>query len=250
MTFNASQAQPVDGRIDAGRHGAAAVLTLARPERANAYTQAMLDSLEQEIARADADPSVRVIVVTGAGGRAFSAGADRGELAARDWRDVLALKSARVFERLRRSRSVTIAAINGAAIGGGLELAISCDLRIAVAGSTFRLPEPDFGLLPAAGGTALLPRLVGPLKTKELILGGASWDAAEALANGLLTDVVAPEELWSRVTVWIDRIARRDPDALRLAKQAIDAATPAAGAAGLALVAQSLLVSQPRNGND
>jgi enoyl-CoA hydratase/carnithine racemase len=250
VTFNASQDQPADGRIDVRRDGPAAVLTLARPERSNAYTQAMLEALDQEIARADADAAVRVIVVTGTGDRAFSGGADRAELAVRDWRAVLELKSARVFERLRRSRCVTIAAINGAAVGGGLELAISCDLRVAVTGSTFRLPEPEFGLLPAAGGTALLPLLVGPLKTKELILGGASWDAAEALAHGLLTEVVAPGDLWARVTVWIDRIVRRDPDALRLAKQAIDAAATGTGASGFALVAQSLLVSHSRNGND
>ncbi len=226
------------------------VLELARERHANAYTQSMLGLLEREIARADDDESVRVIVVTGAGSRAFSAGADRGELAARDWRSVPSLASARVFARLRRSRCVTIAAINGAAVGGGMELAISCDLRIAVTGATFRLPEPEFGLLPAAGGTALLPSLVGPLRTKELILGGAEWDAATALEAGLLTEVAAPAALWERIGSWVARIERRDPDAIRLAKQAIDASTGGGTPAGLERLAQSLLVKSARGKKD
>lgn len=240
MTLSSSPAPPVDGRILTRRDGASVILTLSRAARANAYTQAMLTGLAAAIDEADADATVRVIVIAGEGDRTFSAGADLGELAARDWRDVVSLNSEAVFARVRRSRAVTIAAVNGAAVGGGLELALSCDLRLAVKHATFRLPEPAFGLLPAAGGTALLPQLVGPLRAKELILGGAEWTADMALSAGLVTEVTTAADLWPRVADWVSRIASRDAHATALAKQAIDAATPA-GDGGYALLAQSLL---------
>lgn len=240
MTLSSSPAPPADGQILTRRDGASVVVTLSRAARANAYTQSMLDGLLAAIDAADADTSVRVIVITGEGDRAFSAGADLRELAERDWRDVVALKSESVFARVGRSRAVTIAAINGAAVGGGLELALSCDLRLATKHATFRLPEPAFGVLPAAGGTALLPQLVGPLRAKELILGGAEWTADTALSAGLVTEVIAAEDLWARVADWVSRIASRDAHATALAKQAIDAAT-SAGGGGYALLAQSLL---------
>jgi len=201
--------------------GATLFVTLQRPDRANAYTQAMLAELERAVERADADAGLRTLVVTGGGARVFCAGADRAELACRDWRSVLALRSAAVFERLRKCRKVTIAAINGAAVGGGLELAISCDLRLAEPHASFWLPEPEFGLLPAAAGTRLLPRLVGQLRTRDLILGGARWDAQTALAAGLLTEVTPAGALAARLTHWIAQVERRDADALLLAKQAI-----------------------------
>jgi enoyl-CoA hydratase/carnithine racemase len=237
---------PDGSGMTARRTGCAAWIELCRPERANAYTQDMLEALERHIEDAEADPAIRVIVITGAGDRVFSAGADRNELARRDWRSVLSLRSARAFERLRQSPCVTIAAINGAAVGGGVELAIACDLRLAVSTARFWLPEPELGLLPAAGGTRLLPQLVGELRAKELILGGAVWSAAEALLAGLLTEVVEPRDLASHVEVWVDRIARRDPDALRLAKHAIQRAASGHADAGFDLIAQSLLVRGQR----
>lgn len=230
------------GAVEATREGYALVLRLVRPECANAYTQPMLASLVEHVERADADPEVRVVVVTGAGSRVFCAGADRGELASRDWRSVLTLASARAFRRLRQSRCVTLAAINGDAVGGGLELALACDLRLAVEGARFWLPETELGLLPAAGATALLPRLVGPLRAREMILAGAAWDAAEAFRNGLLSEVVPAEALFDRVRAWVGRIAGRDADAVALAKQAMDLGSPGPGEPAFELVAQSLLV--------
>lgn len=232
--------------LQVSRDGSAMLLTLSRPERANAYTQEMLKSLEEQIELADADASLRVIVITGAGERAFCGGADRTEIATRDWHSVLNLTSARVFNRLRKSRCVTIAKINGSAVGGGLELALSCDLRLAATGAKFWLPEPELGLIPAAGGTELLPLIVGPARAKEMILGGAVWNATEALHFGLLTEVSPPEELGNRVNHWIDRIGMRNADALRFAKQAIDLAISGTVGTGQELIAQAALVQAQR----
>lgn len=228
------------------RNGPAVNLKLSRPLRANSYTQDMLKFLEEQIEAADRDEGVRVIVVTGEGDKVFCAGADRTEIATRDWRSVLSLTSARVFRRLRDSRCVTVAAINGSAVGGGLELALSCDLRFAVPSAKFWLPEPELGLIPAAGGTELLPQIVGPAKAKEMILGGAVWDAAEAVRIGMLTEVVPAEELWNRMQVWMDRICLRNADALRLAKQSIDLTANGNSGTGMELIAQSLLVQAQR----
>lgn len=233
-------------QVSAERRGCAVWIELRRPERANAYTQNMLDALSGHIDAADADRDVRAIVITGAGDRAFSAGADRDELKARHWRDVQNLKSAHTFERLRQSRCVSIAAINGAAVGGGLELAAACDLRVAVSSARFWLPEPEFGLLPAAGGIRLLPHIIGEAHTKALILGGAVWDANDAHRVGLLTEVVAPGELASRVQIWIDRISKRDANALRLAKAGIERAIGGHSDMALDLLAQSELVKNLR----
>lgn len=222
--------------------GAMALITLERPSHANAYTQAMLADLERGIEQADSDPDVRAIVLTGAGERAFCAGADRHEIATRDWRSVLSLRSAAVFDRIRNSRKVTIAAINGMAVGGGFELAISCDLRVAATHARFWLPEPQFGLIPAAAATRLLPRLVGAFRAKDIILGGAEWSAGDALDAGLLSEIAPPGALMQRVGQWITRIERRDADALFLAKQAIDMSSSGVDTTRFDLLAQALLV--------
>jgi enoyl-CoA hydratase len=206
----------------------------------------MLTFLGAQIDEADRDHDVQVIVITGEGDRVFCAGADRDEIATRNWRSVLTLASARTFRRLRQSRCVTIAAINGAAVGGGLELALSCDLRLAVSEAKFWLPEPELGLIPAAGGTELLPQIVGPTKAKELILGGAVWDAPEALKFGLLNEIVPRGELPDRLQVWITRIEKRDSDALRFAKQAIDQSVQGNGGTGIELIMQANLVRSQR----
>ena len=230
------------------RRGPALCLQLARPEKSNAYTQPMLRAIAHHLVTADGDPDVRAIVFTGAGDRSFCAGADRDELATRDWQSALTLLAADVFARIESCRCVTIAAINGAAVGGGLELALACDLRLTVPSAKFWLPEPELGLIPAAGGTVRLPRIVGLAKAKELILGGAVWDAAEAVRNGLVTEVVPANELHSRVDIWCERIARRDPLALQLAKQALVIGSRSADS-GFDRLAQALLIQRQRNGD-
>jgi enoyl-CoA hydratase len=232
---------PADGRIRIDRidhhdpDGLVCRLTIDRPAKANAYTQPMLEALETALAAAETD-GTRVIVITGDGDRAFSAGADRTELAQRDWRSVLTLASARVFERLRRHPCVTIAAVNGAAVGGGLELALACDLRVAASTSRFWLPEPEFGLLPAAGGLRWLQQAVGRARASALILGGARWSADDARQNGLVAEVAEPGALDAAVERWIARILARDATALTLAKRALDADSGA-----FDLTAQALL---------
>jgi enoyl-CoA hydratase len=160
---------------------------------------------------------------------------------------VLSLRSASVFERLRKSSKVTIAAINGAAVGGGFELALSCDLRIAAPHARFWLPEPEFGLLPAAAATKMLPKLVGALRAKDLILGGAVWNAEQALLAGLLSEVAPDGGLMDCVSNWVARVERRDADALLLAKQAIEMSSIGVDTMPFDLLAQALLVSRQAN---
>ena len=207
----------------------------------------MLAEIEHLLDVAQANTAVRAIVFTGEGNRAFSAGADRHEIANRDWRSVLSLKSAKVFDRIRTCRKVTIAAINGVAVGGGLELALSCDLRIAVAHARFWLPEPEFGLIPAAAATKLLPKTVGALRARDLVLGGAQWTAADALAAGLLSEVAPDNGLMECVHKWVERILRRDPDAVFLAKQALELSSTGADSTQFDLLAQALLVHLQAN---
>jgi enoyl-CoA hydratase len=222
--------------------GPMALITLERPAQSNAYTQGMLAQMERFLDDAEADAHVRAIVFTGEGSRAFCAGADRREIAHRDWRSVLALRSARLFERIRKSGKVTVAAINGVAVGGGLELALSCDLRLAVVSARFWLPEPEFGLIPAAAATKLLPRTVGALRARDLVLGGARWTSQEASAAGLLTDIAPDDSLMDCVELWVGRVVRRDADALFLAKQALELSGTGVDSTPFDLLAQALLV--------
>jgi enoyl-CoA hydratase/carnithine racemase len=233
-----------DGAILERHAGEAVWLTLSRPAKANAYTEPMLTALEAAIERAERSRDVRVIVVTGDGDGAFCAGADRAELANRDWRDVANLPAARVFARLQSSPLVSIAAINGAAVGGGFELALHCDLRIASDRASFWLPEPEFGLLPAAGGVRLLPRLVGALRANDVILGGARWSAEDAWRAGLISEVASHPALATTVEAWLRRIVARDASALTWAKRLM----APAGDHGLDRQAQSALVKEQRQG--
>lgn len=227
--------------------GSVAMITLTRPQQANAYNQGMLATIEHLLTQAEANSQIRAVVFTGQGGRAFCAGADRGEIASRDWRSVLTLRSAAVFERIRRSPKVTMAAINGVAVGGGFELALSCDIRIAVPLARFWLPEPEFGLLPAAAATQLLSKSVGALRAKDLVLGGAQWTASDAYAAGLLSEVAPDNALMECVGKWITRIERRDPDAILLGKQALELSSKGADSTPFDLLAQALLVNLQAN---
>lgn len=222
MTMTHVDTTPERAHVRVWRQGPAGYVQLHRPEKANAYTQPMLEALAASVGQMAEDPEIRVVVLCGAGERAFSAGADFTELSVRDWRAALNLKSAEVFSFISRSSCVTLAAVGGAAAAGGLELALACDLRIAAENARFWFPEPELGLIPAAGGTQRLAQIVGKSRAKELILGGLVWDAADALRVGLVSEVTTPEELLPRAQQWAERIAGRNSAALQLAKEAID----------------------------
>ena len=195
------------------------LLTLDRPERAHAYDRAHLDAIASGLEQLL--PAARAIVISATGTRAFCAGADLRELAAADPLSALDLHSQRVFTRLARSPVPTIAAIQGAAVAGGCELALACDFRVVGPRARFRLPETALGLLPAAGGSTRLARLIGTARAKEVILAGTDVDAQTALAWGLATRL--DDDPLQAALALAQTLAARDPVALRLAKQILDA---------------------------
>lgn len=214
------------------REGRIARLVLDRPDKLNALTLAMIDELDAHCAALEADEAVRVVVVQSTSPRAFCAGADVHEWSALGaegmWRRWIA-QGHRVFARLAALPMPTIAAVDGMAFGGGLELALSCDLRIASRAARFALPEVKIGIVPGWGGPARLAALIGPARTKQMALTGTPVDADTALQWGLANEVVAPAALQERVRALSDAIAAGPRLAVQVTKQLIDAA--AAGAA-------------------
>ncbi len=215
---------PNDPLVRVSISDGAGILELNRPHRANAYDTPTLRALHDGITELTRDEQVRVVVVGSTTPGKFCGGADLTELRRRGATDALKLYSLEVFDALAACPRPTIAAVDGPAFGGGLELALACDLRLASDRARFALPEPGLGILPAAGGTFRLPRVVGQPRARQMILFGQQLDAAEALAWGLVTEVVPPDELAQRIRWWVQAAASRDPLALRLAKEAMDAA--------------------------
>jgi enoyl-CoA hydratase len=213
------------GRITVSRRGAVALLTIDHVEKHNALRESMRAELSAAMQAADDDAAVRAIVLTGAGDRAFAAGGDIGELARRtleEQRRVMAGGS--VFGAVRRVRTPIVAAINGVCLGGGLELALSCDIRIAASHAKFGQPEVAIGLIPGGGATQLLPRVVGMGAALRLVLTGEAIGAEEALRIGLVSEVVAGDVLLERALAVADTIAARAPLAVAAAKEATRAA--------------------------
>ena len=226
--------------------GSVGHVELNRPERANAYNEAMLDALANALESFETSTEIRVIVFSSAAPGRFCSGADLEELGQREAADALDLKSLRVFDAIAACPKPTLAAIDGPAVAGGLELALACDLRIATDRSRFAMPETSLGLIPAAGGTFRLPRTVGEAVARQMILFGAELDAGKALACGLVTEVVTPGDLGGRVDQWAANAAKSDPLALRLAKQALAMATADRGARELTSAAQAALYERRR----
>lgn len=193
-------------------------LTLDRPARAHAYDAAMLDALVVAAGELAATHAVVVVASTGAG--AFCAGADLDAMRDTPWRDALELRSQHAFTALARLPAVTIAAIQGPAVAGGFELALACDLRVVGPRARLWLPETSLGILPSAGGTTRLARLVGPSRAKEVILGGRVLDAEVALAWGVAHRLA--EDPLAEALAWAAEVARRDPVAQRRAKERLD----------------------------
>ncbi len=202
-----------------------ATLTVNRPEVRNALTQALMAEMGHAIAAAEADSDVSVLIVTGAGEKAFVAGADINEVGERSTLTELGLKSRErrdVYKLLEHMSKPSIAAINGYALGGGCELALACTVRIASEKAKFGQPEINLGIIPGLGGTQRLTRAVGKGKAMELILTGDVIKADEALRIGLVNKVVPAEEVMNEARAMAKKMASKPPLALRLAKDAID----------------------------
>ncbi|PUA36479.1 enoyl-CoA hydratase [Paenibacillus elgii] len=223
------------------------LITLNRPEAANALSIKMLEELRDAAAGCQFDRSVRCIVITGAGEKAFCAGADLKERAGMDMNQVrrtvaLIRESIHALEALPQP---VIAAVNGAAFGGGTELALACDLRIASETATFALTETSLGIIPGAGGTQRLPRLIGKGRAKELIFTARKIDAEEARGMGLVEHVTPPESLLDKALEIAGRIARNAPVAVAQAKFAIDKGFDADLSTGLAIEHNAYEVTIP-----
>lgn len=201
-----------------------ATITINRPEKRNALNAATRAELIETLGDLAADADVRVVVITGAGEKAFIAGADITEFEGRTSIDQFRVMSGvTVFEAIDRFPKPVIAAINGYCLGGGCELAMACDIRIAADTAKLGQPEVNLGLLPGGGGTQRLPRLVGLGTAYRLLYTGAIIDAAEAHRIGLVDDVVPAGELPHSVKALAAAIATKSPVALQLIKEAVRA---------------------------
>jgi methylglutaconyl-CoA hydratase len=220
------------------RRGSIALVMLDRPERMNALSRALVarfGEIGRELATQD---DLRLVIVTGAGSKAFCAGADLKERAGMSRDEVRALLLAYESELgwLETCAVPTIAAINGAALGGGLELALLCDLRVAVQHAQLGLPETSLGVIPGAGGTQRLPRLLGEARAKELILRAARLTAPEALILGLVNQVMpSNDDFVLEVMSWAEPILNGAPLAIRAALRAMRGAATRELREGLAL---------------
>ncbi len=228
----------VDGdgfRIEAIDEGA--VFTLARPEKHNALTRPMLEGLSKCLDQLEG-AGQRLLVIAAQGQRAFCAGTDLAEMQSMPQPERLD-KSAMargLFARVARSRVLSVAAINGLAFGGGLEIAMACTLRVAAAHASFSLPEIRLGLLPAYGGTQFLPALVGPARALDLMLTARVVESTEALAIGLVDRVLAQGEDATAAALELGRqIVRFSPEAIDGIRRCVAAAGAQPGDQGLAI---------------
>lgn len=206
-----------------GREGGIVTLSLNQPETLNALSSFVLDELNRAVAEVEADASVRVLIITGVG-RAFVAGADIKEMSEMTPAQAKAYGrfGAEVFRRIESLPFPVIASVNGFALGGGCELAMACDLRIASSKAKFGQPEVGLGIPPGFSGTQRMPRLIGMAKAKELIYTADVISADEALRIGLVNKVVEPEELVSATMQLAQKIETRSFSATCAAKEAIN----------------------------
>jgi len=201
-----------------------ALVTVNRPDKRNALSRAVVQELRQAFEQVAADPAVRAAILTGAGPKAFVAGADINELAqltpleARDY----SIAGQAAFRLLETSRKPWVAAINGYALGGGLELALACSVRFAAEMAELGAPEVKLGLLPGFGGSQRLPRLVGRGRALQMLLAGDTVNAAEAHRLGLVNAVVPQAELLDYSRAWLAKVLANAPVAVAFAMEAVD----------------------------
>ena len=216
------------------RDGRVAVVRLNRPKQLNALSGEVMGALVASLQELDEDGDVRAIVV-GGGERAFAAGADIHELAAATAISLHESRRIAAWDAIRAVRTPLVAAVSGFCLGGGCELAMLCDLIVASETATFWQPEINLGVLPGAGGTQRLTRAVGKALAMDMILTGRMLSAREALAYGLVARVVAREAWLDEAKRVAAEIAAKSPIAVRLAKEAVDAAFEAPLAVGVEL---------------
>jgi len=229
--------------VSCSRAGGVATVSLARPSKLNALTPTMLDALEQVARELEADTEVRVVVLSSASDKAFCVGADINEWAALSpldmWRRWVR-RGHQVFDQWARLRQPVIGAITGHAFGGGLELAITTDIRIASTQAQFALPEASIGTCPGWSGSQRLVKLVGASTAKYLALSGVRLAAPDARASGLVHEVVAADAVLARAQALAAEMANKAPIALQLTKQLINAASGEDTAATLEALAGAL----------
>jgi len=202
-------------------------LTFNRPEALNALNTEVNLALTDCLNRAEADPEVRVVILKGSGNKAFVAGADIKEMMTMNAMEARehAIRAKRVTDTIWNLKKPVIAAIQGFCLGGGLEYALACDLRIASENAKFGLPEINLGIMPGGAGTQRLARLVGLTKAKELCLTGGMIDSGQALALGILNAVCPQDNLLSEAAALAKKIASKSPHAVTLIKSSINKGT-------------------------
>lgn len=219
-------------RIEREPEGRIATVLLDRPDRLNALNEELMGELVDALGDLDRDPEVRCIVLGGSE-RAFAAGADIAEMATASPIDMYAARRVDRWDAIRAVRAPLVAAVSGFCLGGGCELAMSCDLIVASETAVFGQPETALGLIPGAGGTQRLTRTVGKALAMDVILSGRRLSAREALAAGLVARVVAREAWLDEARRVAREIAAKGPVANRLAKEAVDRAFEGALSFGL-----------------
>jgi enoyl-CoA hydratase len=206
------------------KKGRVGVVTINRPEALNAVSTTVMDELTVAAGELDKDEGIGCIVITGAGSKAFVAGADIKEMADKSFVDMLMADRQTGWERFAATRTPMIAAVNGFALGGGCEIAMMCDLVFAAASAKFGQPEIKLGVMPGWGGTQRLTRAIGKAKAMDLILTGRMMDAMEAQAAGLVSRVVPDDELMETALEAADTIAGYSKTATMVAKESVNRA--------------------------
>jgi enoyl-CoA hydratase len=201
-----------------------ALITVNRPQKLNALSREVIGELDDAFSGVADDNAIRAAIVTGAGEKAFVAGADINELAALSAAESrqMALRGQAVFRKLETCGKPTVAAVNGFALGGGMELAMACTVRFASENAKLGQPEVKLGIIPGYGGTQRLPRLVGRGVALEMLLDGEPITATQALRIGLVNEVVPQAELLSYSRRWLVKVLANGPLALRLVMEAVD----------------------------
>jgi enoyl-CoA hydratase/carnithine racemase len=218
----------VESQVD----GAVALCRLSRPEARNALSPELMDELAVAVEGFDADPEIRCVVIAG-DDEVFASGADIRALRDRSFEESLRHPAASFWRRLAACKTPLVAAVSGFALGGGCELALLCDLIVASETAQFGQPEITLGIIPGGGGTQRLARVLGKQRTMELIITGRRIDAREAERLGLVNEVASKGDWLDQAMELAQRIARRPPIAVRLAKQAVLAADETGLSGGL-----------------